>query len=81
MDIERLLGLEVETPEGTKVGQIIGIEIYGPKINIIIDPHFDFHTDGGPDGGEELSKLSDPDTPPKDFKVVNLGDFAGTKTG
>ncbi len=48
MDIEKLMGVEVETADGEILGEIIGIELYGPKVSLISSGEFVF-TGGGPD--------------------------------
>lgn len=48
MDIERLIGVEVETIEGVPIGEIVGIELFGAKMRLIIASEFDFEN-GGPD--------------------------------
>lgn len=49
MDIEKLIGVTVDTVEGIEVGEIVGIEIYGTKIHLIMDGAYAY-MDGGPDG-------------------------------
>lgn len=82
MDIEKLMGIEVETVEGEVIGEIVGIELYRNKINIIVDADF-VVVDGGPDGDDgepvpvPVSETNDkPDLfvgdEPEMAKVVNL---------
>lgn len=82
MDIEKLMGIEVETVEGEVLGEIVGIELYGNKINIIVDADF-VVVGGGPDGDDgEPVPVPVPETDnqpdlfigdePEMAKVVNL---------
>lgn len=80
MDVERLIGASVHSIEGIEIGEIVGIEIYGTKIHLIIDSMFDFEMDGGPDGdgGERIpvqlqkSGESEPKTVEKIENVINF---------
>ncbi len=86
MDIEKLMGVEVETVDGEILGEIIGIELYGPKISLIVSGEFIF-TEGGPDDDDgepvpvpELDDQTDEfigDEPIMITNVVNL--FGGKK--
>lgn len=87
MDIEKLIGVEVETAEGDIIGEIIGIELYLTKMHIIISSEFEV-VGGGPDGddGEPIPvPVSEIDNKPDLFvgdepemaKVVNL--FGGKR--
>ena len=64
MDIERLIGVTVTSVEAVEVGEIVGIEVYGSKIFLILDSNFEF---GGPDGdgGQEIPA-----------RIEKLGDFS-----
>lgn len=53
MDIERIVGTEVDTCEGLTIGEIVGVEIIGTKIRLIMSCDF-FLTVDDPDGGEEV---------------------------
>lgn len=47
MNIEDLIGVEVESVDGTVIGEIVGIELYGSKIHVIIASEFDFDDGNG----------------------------------
>lgn len=49
MNIERLIGVEVESLGGTTIGEIVGIEIFGAKMHVVIASNYDFEG-GGPEG-------------------------------
>lgn len=55
MDIEKLIGLVIEDLGGNVVGEIIGVTVFGAKIQIVVDDGSLFE-DGGPDddGGEPV---------------------------
>ncbi len=80
MDVERLIGASVYSIEGIEVGEIVGIELYGIKIHLIIDSMFDFGMDGGPDGGGgeripiqlQKSGESEPKTIEKIENIINF---------
>ncbi len=81
MDIEKLMGVEVETTDGEILGEIVGIELYGLKVNLIVSGEFVF-TEGGPDGDDgepvpvpEIEDSTDGfvgNEPEMSAKVVNL---------
>ena len=70
MDIEKLIGVEIESLEGVTIGEIVGIELFGGKINIIVASEFDFE-DGGPDGDDGLPYEID-DAQPDLFNEANI---------
>ncbi len=75
MDIEKLLGMPIESVEGVIVGEIVAIELYGAKVHIIIDSDFDFGS-GGPDdnGGIPVEVKNTTESNEPQSKNTELGE-------